>query len=152
MEINHISKLPQAIPIIARWLENEWGDLSPDVNFSKICSDLQKQKNIHHIPETFIAVENNKFLGTASLVENDMSTRSELTPWLAGVFVDPTYRNNGVGTELVKTVLSEAEIIGINKFYLWTTNKMNYYTKLGWQFFEKANYLKKNVTIMSYEF
>ena len=152
MEINHISKLPQAIPIIARWLENEWGDLSPDVNFKNICSNLQKQKIFHNIPETFIAVENNKFLGTASLVENDMATRPELTPWLAGVLVDPIFRNKGVGTELVRTVMSEAEIIGINKFYLWTANKMSYYSKLGWQFFEQTNYLKKNVTIMSYEF
>jgi N-acetylglutamate synthase-like GNAT family acetyltransferase len=152
MEIKHILKHPQAIPVIARWLENEWGHLSPDVNFSKISSDLRKQKIHHNIPETFIAVENNKFLGTASLVGNDMSTRPELTPWLAGVFVDPIFRNNGVGAELVKTVVAEAEIIGIKKFYLWTANKMNYYSNLGWQFFEQTNYLKKNVTIMSYEF
>lgn len=152
MEINHISKHPEAIPVIARWLENEWGDLSHDVNFSKISSNLQEQKNPRTIPETFIALRNNTFLGTASLVENDMSTRPELTPWLAGVFVDPTFRKNGVGSELVKTIITEAEIIGIKKFYLWTANKKNYYAKLGWQFFDQTKYLNKNVTIMSYQF
>ena len=152
MEITHINEHPQAIPIIARWLENEWGDLSPDVNYQNICSNLQKQTDILQIPGTFIAFENQKFLGTAGLVENDMSTRPELTPWVAGVYVDPEFRNRGVGAALVKTVMFEAKCIGIKKFYLWTANRMNFYSMLGWHFFERTNYLKKNVTIMSYEF
>ena len=151
MEIKHISERPESIPEIAAWIENEWGHDSVELTFDNIYSTLLKQVTIHQIPETFVAVENGKFLGTASIVEDDMSTRPGLTPWLASVFVDPEFRNKGVGSELVKTIMKEAKIIGIKKLYLWTANKMDFYSKLGWNFFEQTEYRGKIVTIMSYE-
>ncbi|MBC8184741.1 GNAT family N-acetyltransferase [candidate division KSB1 bacterium] len=152
MKISHISKHPNAIPIIANWIVDEWGDTAPGVNFKNITTSLKREIIENKIPKTFIAFEKDRYLGTASIFENDMSTRPELTPWLAAVYVDSKYRNKGVGSELVKFVMNEAKSLDLKKLYLWTANKMNFYQNLDWKFFERTNFLNKDVTIMIYEF
>ena len=151
MEIKHVFDCPEAIPVITNWLVDEWGHTSDELNFENISSFLQKQTIMNQIPETFVAIKKGKFIGTASLYQNDLSTRPDLTPWLAAVYVDPEFRTEGVGSGLVKYILKESHQLGIKNLYLWTANKMDFYSKIGWKFFENTIYLKKLVTIMIYD-
>lgn len=99
------------------------------------------------IPSTFIAKENN-LMGSASIIEQDMDTRPELTPWLASVFVAPEYRNNGVGSSLVKHIMQTAKQAGIEKLYLFTPDRETFYEKLGWQVLSREIYRGHSVTVM----
>ncbi len=57
---------------------------------------------------------------------------STLGPWLAGLYVDPDYRKNGVGQALIEAVKDKARAMGYPKLYLRTEFAGGYYRRLGW--------------------
>ena len=79
-----------------------------------------------------------------------MDNRLELSPWLAGVFVKPECRRQGVGATLVRRVMDEAKALRISKLYLYTMDRAAFYANLGWSLVEHTIYLRKEVSIMSY--
>ena len=42
-------------------------------------------------------------------------------------------------------------MLGVERLYLFTSDRMNFYCRLGWKAFEDTEYRGENVTIMSYE-
>ena len=93
---------------------------------------------------------NSVLIGTASLIEHDVPTRAELTPWLASVYVDPRFRKRGIGSALVRAVLQEARNLGLEKLYLITPDQVPFYRRQGWQEMEEIVYRGEAVTIMVY--
>ncbi len=114
-------------------------------------SAFEQRTTVHTIPETFVAVENNTPIGMASLVEHDMLTRMDLSPWLAAVYVDLEFRNRGVGSGLVRSVMQEAGVLGLDRLYLFTPDRMSFYRRLGWERVEQSTYRGEQVAIMLYE-
>jgi N-acetylglutamate synthase-like GNAT family acetyltransferase len=96
-----------------------------------------------------IAILDNELLGSASLIEHDMDSRFDLTPWLAGVFVAPQHRRQGIGAALVRRVMDEAASLRISKLYLYTVESTAFYANLGWSPVEKTRYREQEVSIMS---
>ena len=90
-------------------------------------------------------------MGMASIDPYDMITRPDLSPWLAAVYVAPEFRHNGIGSKLVRAVMQEAVVLGLDRIYLFTPNKINFYNRLGWQFFEHAVYRGEEVVIMQHQ-
>lgn len=99
------------------------------------------------VPTTFIAV-NDELLGSAAVIEHDMDTRMELTPWLASVYVTPEFRKQGIGSKLVLHVMEKAKENNIDKLYLFTPDREAFYARLDWTTIEKTNYHGYDVTIM----
>ena len=75
--------------------------------------------------------------GTVSLVNNDLKYR-DYSPWLSSLYVEPAYRNYGIGRTLIETVKTAAFDMGFDKLYLRTEFAGGYYRKLGWTFVEQC--------------
>ena len=133
MRIEHLAEHPHLVPTVAQWSKDEWGHLCPEVPYEDYVSSFQKRTIHNSIPETLVALEGDTLLGTASIIEHDMSTRMELSPWMASVYVAPEFRNRGVGSALVRAVMQEAERLGLEKLYLITPDKVRFYSRLGWR-------------------
>jgi len=151
MKIELLAEHVTAIPTVARWIHSEWGHLLPDATLETYVLDFEKRVKRHAIPETLVALENDRVVGTASIVEDDMSTRKELSPWLAAVYVTPEFRNRGIGSRLVRAAMQEAKMLGVKKLYLFTPDSMSFYSRLGWKVFGYTEFRGEHVTIMSYE-
>ena len=70
--------------------------------------------------ETFILLDQGRPVGTASLLREDLETRPDLTPWLAGLFVEPAFRGRGYGTMLVRRVETFARDASVPALWLYT--------------------------------
>ncbi len=145
--IVNLRKVPQHLETLARWHQKEWDYLNPNGSLSKRMLEMQNHLNSDFIPTTFVAL-NNELCGSAAIIEHDMSTRTELGPWLASVYVSPQFRKKGIGTKLVRHATKQAKDQGLSKLYLFTPDQENFYYRLGWSFFEKTSYQNHNVTIM----
>jgi len=86
--------------------------------------------------ETIVAVEDNECLGSVAIFENDLTSRQDLTPWLASLVVEPKYRSKKVGAQLMDQVKAEVKRQGYDKVYLRTGNAHEYYLKRGWKLVE----------------
>lgn len=150
LKIEHLAKHRVAIPLVAGWVEQEWGHLLPEATFETFIQSFAERTVPHQLPATWVALIGEQVVGTASLDPYDMTTRPEFSPWLAAVYVPPEFRGQGIGSRLVRTAVQEAAALGLPHLYLFTPDKMNFYKRLGWQNIETTHYRDLEVVIMQY--
>ena len=148
MKIINLADAPEHIPTIAAWHHAQWGYLNPSGTFESRIERMQRFLKGAAIPAMYICVDGKHLVGTAALVESDMDSHPELSPWLASVYVNPAYRKRGVGAALVKHVVSQANAHGFNPLYLFTPDQEKFYRELGWQFIAQESYRGREATLM----
>ncbi|MBP2028662.1 putative N-acetyltransferase YhbS [Acetoanaerobium pronyense] len=129
-KIEHLSNHKEHIETISKWMAKEWG-ASDDIRFFK--SILNHSLSKTNLPQTFVALDGEKPIGTIGLWRCDMVSRQDLFPWLSALYVIPAYRNKGIGKQLQSHLLSYAKSIGYEDIYLYTDLE-NYYEQIGWEF------------------
>lgn len=152
IELKKICQCPEHVPTICRWHHEELAYLNPGRPFENRLEEMQEHLLDGSVPNTYVAFLDGKPVGSASILVSDMHERSELTPWLASVYVVKDCRHKGIGRLVVKQIMEHAKESGIDKFYLYTPDREQFYAHMGWKTIEKINYHNTDVTIMEYEF
>lgn len=137
-EIHHLFQLPQHTGAVSGWIYREfWEDRNgyDQATLEKLLGDAD---NPDRIPLSLIATADGVPAGTVNLIAHDNSRRPELTPWLAALVVVRKYRGRGIGSALVRRLLSEACRLGISTLYLGTDTP-EFYTRLGAVHHEKVD-------------
>ena len=148
MRIELLADHPDLIPVVARWHYDEWSKDEPGDAFQYWIDRIARRANRDHIPIAYVAFLDNTPAGTAMIIENDMDTHPELTPWLAGVYVVPELRRQGVASALVLHAHDEARRLGVKTLYLFTNGAEPVYEKLGWQTTAREEFEGRMVTVM----
>ena len=146
--IQCLSEQPGFLETLAGWHHAQWGFLNPGKTLEERLAEMQRHLEGRPIPRTFTAVDGT-LLGSASIIQHDMDTRMQWTPWLASVYVAPEHREQGVGGRLVRHVMEYANRIGVARLYLFTPDREAFYLKLGWSVLEKASYRGVDITVMT---
>jgi predicted N-acetyltransferase YhbS len=128
LNIVALTDRPELAPAVAGWLLEEFRHaLSPshDEQVAKLLAQKAPE-------ETFVLFDDDEPVGTASLVTNDLASRSDLTPWLASVLVRPEFRGRGYSAPLVKHVeAAAARSAAVLWLYTWSAEPL--YARLGWE-------------------
>ena len=138
------------VPLIAGWHWQEWGDTDPLGSLAQWTHGLYERTLRDQIPTTYVAVEQRQPVGSVTLVEHDMEIRVDLSPWLAGVYVRPPSRRQGVGSALVRHALWQVHHLGFAALYLKTHPARPFYERLGGEVLEETVYHARQVTIMRF--
>jgi GNAT superfamily N-acetyltransferase len=120
------------VPTVAGWLFSEWGMYEPGHTVAEAEARLRRRLSRDQLPIVLVALRGEACVGTATLRANDLSTRPDLTPWLASVFVPPAERGHGIGSALVTAVEERARTLGFDRLYLRTFDRQSLYARLGW--------------------
>jgi GNAT superfamily N-acetyltransferase len=148
VRIDYLADHPGMAPLLASWHYQEWADLLPDWSLVEALGELQSHTGRRQIPTTLVAVERDRPLGSASLVQADLDGWDHLSPWVASVFVTPWFRGRGLGRRLVGRAVEEAQALGVGIVYLFTAGQAGYYEKLGWERWQPALHHGRQVLIM----
>ena len=148
MKIDYLAEHLEFIPVLAKWHQEQWSHLNPSRSIADRIKELEQSASKNQVPITFVAISGGVLLGSASLVEHDMDSREDLSPWLASVYVAPPNREQGVGSSLVKYVVDEAQNLNIETLYLFTPDQQQFYARLGWSTLEHIEYRGEKETIM----
>lgn len=147
MRVVLLAEVPHFIPLIAGWMFEEWWKNPPSNTVETVIARLGECLNTDRIDMTFVCLEGSGPIGTASLIQCDMDTRRDLSPWLASLYVDPKQRGRGAGKLLVRSVLRHANRIGFSEIHLYTVNAAAFYRSLGWQEISREFYEGKPAVI-----
>jgi predicted N-acetyltransferase YhbS len=141
---NHLNLLPE----LAQLHFDEWNHFSPEKTLEDRVIKIGEMAQSSDVPFIVVAIDNKQLIGSAALVNEDMRTRKDLSPWLASVFVKSEFRKNRIGTSLVGHIEGEAKKRGIEKLFLYTEHARTLYAQLGWHDLEECEYQGVDVTIM----
>lgn len=149
VRVEPLADHPEAIPILARWHHAEWGWMAPDQTIDDRVAQLETTARPGGIPSTVVALDGDEPVGSASLVESDMATHPELTPWLASVYVAESHRRRGIGSGLVRRIVDEAARLGVDRLWLFTPDQEALYARLGWRVESRERYRGEDVVVMA---
>ena len=147
LAIHNLKETPQHLEMLAYWHHAQWSHFNTSENIQQRIERMKPYLNNTFIPSTYVATDH-KLLGSAAIVANDMDTHPELTPWLASVYVCPEDRYHGTGSKLVTHIMHEALAHGIKTLFLFTPDKVSFYSKLGWEIINKELYHNQRVAVM----
>lgn len=148
MKLAYLRDYPQFYPQVAGWIYQEFryafvGERLED--WIKTVKDGQQDGSI----TTFVALEGEQPIATASFDLEDLPARPKLSPWLASVYTLPEYRGRGIAELLLAEVEREAQGRGFAQIYLHTTSQEGFYAKRGWQRLEQLVYWDREIVVMT---
>lgn len=138
LEIDHLFNHPQHVHTVATWIYNEFWTGRAGFSTEFFEGLLRKADRPDRIPLSLVAIIDGRPAGTVNLIENDDERRPHLRPWLAALVVMPEFRHRGVGTALVRSLLSESSRLGIPELFLGT-HIPEYYARLGASIHEQVH-------------
>ena len=148
MVIEYLADHRDVIATLARWSFEEWSYLHPERTLSDVERLISEGSNKEQIPTSLVAIDKGKVIGMIALKTSDFKARPNLSPWLAGLYVDKLQRRKGVGTKLVHEIEKLAARLGASKLYLVTDDAEKFYSKLGWSVQERTVWQGLSVTVM----
>ena len=151
MIIEYLEDRKELLPELAELHFAEWGRFRPGQSVEDRINSLERCSGKATIPSTVVATDGRELIGSAMLVTHDMSIRKDLSPWLAGVFVRPSYRKSGIATKLIERIEQEAAALETPVLFLYTDKESEFYSRRGWKPAERCEYKGVHVTIMTKE-
>jgi predicted N-acetyltransferase YhbS len=136
------------ISLLATWFHREWGRRNPELTVDKIAEHLEGRLHKNRLPLTFLAFRGNQPVGTASLKIREMEIYPQYAHWLGAVYVSLPFRHQGIGTQIVRHSISEAEKLGVTELYLYTRGSLSFYAQFGWRPLERPFYHGREVVVM----
>lgn len=152
MQISHIKYFQHWIPIIAKWIYDEWAYVYPQKSLQEIQRTLISRINEREMPITLVAHDERGILGTASLKTEDLDIAPELTPWISSVYVHPDYRGEGIGAALAAEIEGIAQELGFTRLHLFNPLAQGVFEKLDWKLLKTSQYRGKELAILVKDF
>ena len=148
MNIDYLAEHPAFIPALSQWFLREWQDYYGDKTWEDVAGTFHERLNKSRVPLALVAFEEDRPLGVISLLEESISTRDHLTPWLGGLYVREDARRHGIGRQLIEAAVGEARKLGVEQLFIGIRKAEDYYLKLGWALVERMDYYGEDITIM----
>ena len=132
LRIVTLADRPDLQATVADWQWREWGRPHGRTleSFAQEAAATARPGG----PEAgFVLLDGDAPVGTACLTLADLDSRPDLSPWLAGVFVEPAHRGRGHATRLVAAVEQAARARGHGTMWLFTWSAVALYQRIGWE-------------------
>lgn len=128
--IIRISERPDMRDAAAEWFSKKWG-----IPTSAYLESMDECiANRRAVPQWYIAMRGDAIIGGMGVIDNDFHPRTDLTPNVCAVFVEPQYRGRGIARELLRRITHDMSEAGIGTLYL-LTDHTGLYEKYDWEFF-----------------
>jgi predicted N-acetyltransferase YhbS len=134
------------LAICARWRANAFSVLQASFEQELRSMDLLASDQTRGV--ALVAKADGEPVGTCLLVESEIEPNHDLSPWLAGLFVVPEYRRKGAGAVLVRAIEDQARQRGFSRLYLYTTDAVGFYARLGWLVLDRTNWKGLDTALM----
>lgn len=144
VQIVNIADYPEHLQTVLAWHRAEW---AVDESWASYTAHSRPPDRI---PEMYVALHDGAPIGTSCIHLDDLPTRKDLSPWLAGVYVHPEWRSAGIGQLLTTYAMQRAAALGLTELYLFVYHAglKNFYSKLGWTLASEERYLGEPIFIM----
>jgi predicted N-acetyltransferase YhbS len=128
--ICHLFEQPQHRRAVASLIHDEFWTGVPGASVEKMAARLGQAATPEALPLCLIARQGDELLGVVNLVDNDDEDHTDWHPWLAGMVVAAPHRGQGIGSQLVQSLLLEARRLKFDRVHFGTDGP-RFYERLG---------------------
>lgn len=125
-----LSDVPQLKDAAAYWFHEKWG-IPKEAYQESIEASLC---GAEPVPQWYLALEGERILAGAGVIENDFHHRKDLRPNLCALYVEEEVRCQGIAGRLLQTICADMKARGLGTLYL-VTDHTAFYERYGWEFF-----------------
>jgi GNAT superfamily N-acetyltransferase len=145
LRIEYLVDRPHLVRTIAEWHWRDDGERTP----LAFWIDAHSREAVRRdVPTAWVALRADRPVGCVSLIEANMDTHPELSPWLAALYVVEMERGRGIGTALALVCEDRAKSLGYDTLYCYTETARGFYTRLGWRIRSVEEYEAETVSIL----
>jgi GNAT superfamily N-acetyltransferase len=134
------------LAICARWRANAFSVLQ--ASFEQELRSMELFASDQGRGVALVAKADGEPIGTCLLAESEIEPNHDVSPWLAGLFVVPEHRRKGAGAVLVRAIEDQARQRGFSRLYLYTTEAVEFYARLGWTVVDHTNWKGFDTALM----
>lgn len=134
-KVESLENHPELVPLCARWNYETWGR-DDGRSREEIIDSFLDFLNPESRQKALVGFVSGVPVGLSLLIDNDLESHPELSPWLASLYVTPEMRLIGVGKAMVEATEEIARQQGHEELYLYTA-ETRYYERMGWQKLEE---------------
>jgi GNAT superfamily N-acetyltransferase len=149
LSIDYLANHPELVPELEAWIYDEWGRKEADNSIENITARLQKRMQRDRAPLTLVGFLDDKPVASASIKIHEMETHPQYKYWLGAVYIIPSLRGQGFGSQIVHHTVSIAAELDLKEIFLYTHSHEGFYAKLGWRTIERPIYRGRTVALMS---
>ena len=118
---------------ISTWMYDWWGK-AEGYTFEVMKCYMENSVQKDRFPYTYGLFLDDKLIGMYQIRLDDLFVRPDLYPWLANVYIDVAYRNNGYARLIMESIKANAQKCReFKELYLYTVHK-GLYEKYGWEY------------------
>lgn len=128
LELTTLAQHPELIATIAAWFATEWPTFFEDRDPEAYIADHARDE----LPLALLVLADAEPAGTVALRERSIAARSDLSPWIGGLYVAPAFRGQGIGQLLVVSASRVAWSLGFERIYVGTEVPA-VFTSIGWE-------------------
>ncbi len=85
------------------------------------------------VPQWYVAVEGEKIIAGAGVIENDFHDRKDLAPNVCALYVEPERRDRGIAGRLLAHICTDMATRKTDTLYLITEHTA-FYERYGWEY------------------
>ena len=134
------------LAICARWRANAFSVLQASFEQELRSMELFASDQGRGVAQ--VAKADGEPIGTCLLAESEIEPNHDVSPWLAGLFVVPERRRKGAGAVLVRAIEDQARQRGFSRLYLYTSDAVGFYERLGWKVLDRTNWKGFDTALM----
>jgi len=134
------------LALCARWRANAFSVLEASFKMELRSLEQFASDQMHGV--ALIAKIDGEPIGTCLLAESEIEPNHDVSPWLAGLFVVPEHRRKGAGAVLVRAIEDQARERGFSRLYLYTSDAVGFYERLGWQVLDRTSWKGFDTALM----
>ncbi|WP_417630778.1 GNAT family N-acetyltransferase [Enterococcus faecalis] len=125
-----LNQQPHLIPSVAQWFSQKWQ--IPAEAYQGSMQEMLTSEN--HVPHWWVCLNKQQdIVAGVGVIDNDFHHRADLTPNLCALYVEPTFRHQGLAGILLTTVGDFLANSGFKKLYL-LTDHTTFYERYDWEF------------------
>ena len=129
--VSHLRSVPQFRPLVMQRIFDAWATID-GFSWDDLDREMDRVLVAEGIPFTLVAHEGDRFLGTVSVIDDDLPVRPAIWPWLASLWVEPEARTRGIASLLIGEALARAAPFTARLHLHATPGVTPYYEARGW--------------------
>ena len=120
---------PEILSKAAKWFHQKW-NIPLEAYLTSMQECLQGK---NPIPQWYLVLDKEKIIAGMGVIENDFHKRKDLSPNVCALYVEETYRCQGIAKLLLDKVCVDMKKKGVDTLYL-ITDHTSFYERYGWKF------------------